>query len=299
MNVSWNVGDEDKPYQHYFTHLSSNVLESIDPVQCAADFYILFGISNRHIVEFPIIKLVPPEDIVKSAITLGVSLEELRERNVRYFQEYNNLPSVKLTEYTDEALVMLEEFIYFNEQCFMEYAIAAVGGELRHHSKVTCLGDKTTSNSRYHAWAKWGHAFRNDGPEIIKDAISIFLDFPPGSFGGEPWANAAKLVYSRLNNELAENQFDNSCVFLDRIFNMQHNTGSFLNKLEWKCFREPPFDEGVNRMGDHVLKAHGLNPPDLDTLYDRASSEVKDLLNKVISFSRNEEIKVNAIYKER
>jgi hypothetical protein len=71
--------------------LSSNVLESIDPVQCAADFYILFGISNRHIVEFPIIKLVPPEDVVKSAITLGVSLEELRERNVRYFQEYQEM----------------------------------------------------------------------------------------------------------------------------------------------------------------------------------------------------------------
>jgi len=306
LTCDWEVGPNDSTNLNFYYHFPNlvntdggNGSGGIDPVQCAADFYILFGLCNNTIVEFPTINLVPPEKITDAAITLKVSLEELRLRNERYHFYYQNLPSVTLTEYADEARLMLKDLIDINEECFIEYAIAAVGGELRHHKNIECLGKGSTDSSRYDAWARWGFAYHNTGPEILNEAVSLFLDFPPGSYGGKPWANAAQLVYDRITHRLASNQFDNSCFFLDRIFSMQHNTGSFLNKLEWACYRDDEANETVHRMHDTVLKAHGLNPPDLDTLSMRASSNVQDILNEIIVFARSNNIIVNAKYTER
>jgi hypothetical protein len=306
LSADWDVviNDNDN-YYHYFPNLldtsgyNGSGSDGIDPVQCAADFYILFGLHNNTIVEFPSIVLVPPDQIIDAAIILKVSFEELRQRNKKYHEHYNNLPSVKLTEYSLVARDMLKHLIEFNEETFIEYAVAAVGGELRHHKNVECLGKGSSHESRYDAWSRWGYIYNNIGASVLEDAVQLFLDFPAGSYGGKPWANAAQLVFDRLNHNLASNSFDNSCFFLDRIFNMQHNTGSFLNKLDWACLRYEEANEDIHRMHDTVLKAHGLNPPDLDTLYLRASPQVQHLLNEVIVFARSNDIIVNAKYTER
>lgn len=294
----WNfdIPENESDYFFYWKNLLG-ARECVDPVQSAADFYLLFAIANKNIIQFPKIVFLPPDEIIDDAIKLGLSEAEIQERNDKYNDYLLNSPIVKLQEIVDNANYMLDILVNNLDMIFIDYASAAIGGELRHHANTTCLGKGSGSEHRFIAWTTWGAICKNNGPSIFLEAEEIFLDFPGGSYGGKPWANAAKLVYERLTMKLAGSPKENQSVFIDRIFNLQHNTGSFLNKLVWANHR----DElgSIETMHETVLKAHSSNPADLTVLYDNASNKVRDIVSSMLKIAVENNVVINGIYEER
>jgi hypothetical protein len=294
----FQIPDDEYDYTRYWRELSDAAL--IDPVQSAADFYLLFAIANKSIIQFPKITILHPDEIVEDAIKLGLSSEEIDLRNQKYYLYMKDSPIVKLQDIVDRSNDLLNDLVHSLDRIFMDYACAAIGGELRHHANNTCLGKGSGYDNRFRAWTYWGAICQENGTShhLFSEAESIFLDFPNSSYGGKPWANAAKLVHDRLLMKLAGSPSENQTVFIDRIFNLQHNTGSFLNKLTWANLRSPELGS-IEKMQETVLRAHSSNPADLTVLYDNASSDVRKAVSKLLKIAVDSNINVNGIYEER
>lgn len=301
MNELFPHWEYDKPdpnikYDDVWTKLK-NVSVTTDPVQRAADFYILFAIVSKNIINFPTISLTPPEDLESDIKILRISESEVEERNRKYFSYLESSPLIKLEKIVDQASDELDKLISLLDLIFLDYSIAAIGGELRHHPNNTCLGKGGGYRQRFISWVNWYFVYQKYGVELFKEAEEIFLDFPSSSYGGKPWANAAKLVYDRLNLNLANSLTENQYVFIDRVFNLQHNTGSFLNKVVWANLRGN--DNSIENMHETVLKAHSANIPDLTMLYDNASLEVQGMVNNLMKIAIENNLNINCSYEER
>lgn len=292
----FDAPDPDIKYHDVWSKLK-NLEVTIDPVQAAADFYLLFAVANKHIISFPSLNLVHPDDLEVDIKILKLNQLEVDERNAKYFSYLKDSPVTKLQDIVNEATNVLNELVDLLDETFLQYATAAVGGELRHHANTTCLGKGSGPKHRFAAWVNWYFACQKHGIEIFKEAEQVFLDFPNGSYGGKPWANAAKLIYDRLDLNLANSFTENQHVFVDRVFNLQHNTGSFLNKVVWANFRGN--NNSIENMPDTVLKAHSSNIPDLTVLYDNASSDVQNMVSNLIKIAIENNLNVNGSYEER
>ena len=295
-NCSWNAKYPFEPnaeYIDYFPNLSK--VSDIDPIMAAADFYLLFGLVSQSIVNFPKVKHQHQKDVVNAAIKLGLSLEELMLRNEAYRETQINSPTKRLNDIAEDAGKEFDNLLTNIDSVFMDYVNAACGGELRHHQATLCLGPSSGTDSRYRAWRNWGFIFNSEGPECLTEMQAIFLDFNSGSYGGPPWAAAAKLLYERIHLQLASSYRENQIVFVDRVFNLQHNTGCFLNKLEWTNKRQgrEGAEENFRNMADTVLVAHSSNPPDLTMLYERASLDVRRMVKTTIDLAMEKNLSIN------
>jgi len=295
----WDVEEDYLGFVDHFIYLK-NAEQSFDIVQSAADFYLCFAICNKSLVQFPKINLVHPDMIDNAAKILKVSDREIRERNDRYYHYIHNSPAVKLQNVINNYGDFFNELVLDLDNLFIDYISAAIGGELRHHHGVTCLGKGGAHEGRYIAWSRWGNIHKVYGDSIFTEAKELFLDFPDGSYGGKPWANAAQLLIDRKNCRLGGSIMENKTIFIDRVFNMQHNTGSFLNKLSWANFRTNNGDfDGLHNMHETVLKAHSSNPPDLEVLVAKARDEVKSAVIDTINIARDNNINIHGIYRSK
>lgn len=297
LNRSWDFpskSSKEIDYYNYFKSLKDTE-KTYDIVQMAADFYLSFAICNKAIIHFPSLKIKHPNEIDEATKILRLSKKEVAERNFRYFDYIENSSEYKLQKITDSIIPSYYELIEVLDCLFVDYILAAIGGEVRHHQGVSCLGKGGADQGRYIAWSRWADIHENYGDIIIQDAIDLFLDFPPGSYGGEPWANAASLLLNRRELSLASTDLENKTIFIDRVFNMQHNTGSLLNKLPWANKRVSDLDS-VHNMHETVLKAHSSNPPNLKLLCDKASQNVKSAVDKIFEIAKMNNLNINSIY---
>jgi hypothetical protein len=230
--------------------------EEHDVVRSAADYYLLEAIS---------------------AGLVGTS-----DGNGNVNAQVQNSTPVKLVR--READRQINELVNRFDPVFIAYTHMAVGGELRHHNAVG--GEVLSNNNRDRAWTGWKLIFDAVGPDALKDAAELFREFTGGGFGGEPWAQAAEILYNRLTNKITPR------IFLDRIFNAQHNGGCLLNKVTWKSERIDN-DGGrisdkqyskvieIREMTDAVLPAHGMAPePDYVTLLAYCTAPVRVLFSE-------------------
>jgi hypothetical protein len=270
--------------------------DQIDPVQSAADFYLLFGLSGRSIVTFPSFKQHEQSAVIEAAIKLGLSFNDLQKRNEEYARLQINHPSERLNSIAKDAETEFKSLVDFIDAVFIDYVNAACGGELRHHKAAMCVGGD--SASRYQAWFNWGSIFIAEGPNALIEMRDLFLDFNNGSYGGPPWAAAAQLLHERINQDLASSYLENQVMFVDRVFNLQHNTGCFLNKLDWtnKRVGREGADENYRSMTETVLVAHSSNPPDISKLYQRASSKVQTMVEDTISIALEKNLPINGVW---
>lgn len=156
---------------------------------------------------------------------------------------------------------------------FRNYALMAIGGEFRYHIASRDLHGLSEDYlaERTDAWRLFCGVYKLEGPEILPQIATRFLECA-GSYGGRPWADACYIVYEY------ENQNISSHVFMDRIFNLQHNSGSFLNKVSWYV----PNDDthkyhisyciAIGAIADAVV-------PDWWSLRNHASKPVRELLD--------------------
>jgi hypothetical protein len=174
----------------------------------------------------------------------------------------------------DEAKAAFTTLVDIWDPMLQAYTHMACGGELRHHTSV---GGAALSSDRDTAWNGWKLIYEAVGPDALTDAADLFNEFGGGSFGGKPWADACLILHARVTDSIPPR------VFLDRIFNAQHNGGVLLNKVAWKGevhrYSTPSkYLWSINELQSTVLPAHGADPePDYSTLLAYASAAVREL----------------------
>lgn len=189
----------------------------------------------------------------------------------------------------DEATEMFNALVEKWDPILIAYTHMAVGGELRHHNAV---GGEVLHSDRNVAWSGWKLIFESVGPDALTDAAELFHEFSGGSFGGKPWADACLILHKRVTEQISR------AMFLDRIFNAQHNGGCLLNKVQWAGDKARYASNyggttvkgdimTVEEMTHKVLPAHGATPePDYSTLLAYASGPVQQLFADFHEYGR-------------
>lgn len=238
---------------------------SVDPVRAAADYYVLDGIVN--LVRFS-----------------DIDAPEAGMRRLADKREIVHNDDM-LSCWTVSARRSLDRLIERLDQTFLNYAVAAVGGELRYHR--ACAGD-WAPQSRSGSWRAFTGIVNEKGASVVYDAVDLFEEFGGGSYGGTKWGQIAKVTAMRLSGKMAP------WLFVDRIFTLEHNGGCVLNKQGWATSNTLGY--GLSHM-KRVLNAHAGKCPigregcecsvctksetGWDLLLSVCSPEVADMFRKV------------------
>lgn len=167
-------------------------------------------------------------------------------------------------------------------QVFRNYAHYAIAGELTHHNsdemKASFGG---THAERRAGWFKFVQHV--GGAAAAKYAERMFLDGRwATAYGGEPWAQIARTLW-----EFESGHWD-AWLFVDRMFSLQHNTGSALNKVEWKQPTGHNYGANSLQVADGPLDCHANSK--FDRLGAFASEDVRKLVTDYWVLANNEQI---------
>lgn len=251
----------------------------LDPMQTAADFYLLFGIVNDSFCKPTTRRTIPSEDIVAASLLLGLSAQDFEERNALLKDSHNARRQHQLKR---DAETMFNDVVLRADDQFVPYVSLACGGEIRHHQSI---GDISLSSDRRTAWCQWPNIVEEYGTSAYTTMATMFREFDSDGFGGEKWAVAAELIRDRLEGKLGTTAFLNKQMFVDRIFTLQHNGGCFLNKLSWlnaRYQRPAPYSGGTLSMPATVLNFQSSNPPDIVGMFKFASNPVQTLVKEYL-----------------
>jgi hypothetical protein len=185
--------------------------------EAIADFYLLEGLAVQAIEPPPGTPVVMPKFDAKVLLDL---LEDGFEPG----------DEPTLANITLSSMIAREALVARMAPILADYAHYACAGELCYHTAVRTLGNGHTD--AVCSWYKLReHA---GGADAARWAAELFED--PcwnGSFGGKAWAQCARVLEWYESGQCEGMPFS-AREFCDRIFSMQHNTGSFLNKVSWK-----------------------------------------------------------------
>lgn len=158
---------------------------------------------------------------------------------------------------------------------FEDYVFAAIGGEVRHHRNVR----GSIPAGRETCWDYW-YAMGEEGDRetLTQDCVNLFSDGTWGSsYGGPRWATIATVLLQRFSGMLDDR------TFVDRVFTLQHNGGSLLNKISWPV-RNDSYG-GVHSMIE-IGNAHAADIPNFSVLLRYASADTAGMIREVVtSFS--------------
>ena len=153
-----------------------------------------------------------------------------------YLQIWLDLMGV---EGAEEKLASHVEYL---ENQFARYTDMVVGGELRHVRRYKKLGalpkplrqvfkdGLLPASPRPVAWEGWRAVRQRHGTVAIRWAVETFnLDGWGGGYGGPKWAKIAETLLMR------EVGIYSPTTFIDTCFGMEHNNGSYFNKV-WTTY---------------------------------------------------------------
>lgn len=209
----------------------------VDPAQAMADFYVSDFVMAT----------------LRKAFRNGMSVNNAGTRTAQILWQ--------------QAKALQDFHIARCDGIFRDYVFAAVGGEIRHHVNVR----GTTPGGRESMWDFWHHLGEKIGrTALLADAVEIFgCDSWSGSYGGPKWQTIARTALQRETGEL------DARTFVDRVFSMQHNGGSLLNKISWKIRNDRSYSTGeMAYIGD----AHAADEIGWETLWSVASDDARSLL---------------------
>jgi hypothetical protein len=247
--------------------------DGIDPVQDAANYYLLEPLSHGLLNNEGVSRTSKVRDFLGGIDTgfdmrTGIVYHQHHGHNkwVRPINE-QNLDEFKAVQ--REAQTALRTLVENRAPVYANYTRMAIGGELRYHR---CVGsEQHLPGGRHQAWNKWKTVIEHVGPEVFADAKLLFSERKwRGGFGGKKWADIANVMYLYETGGLSQH------LFLDRVFNLQHNGGSLLTKVGWG------FDGNNNLqvLQERVLPAHAANPAKWGVLYKYASPHVRQICDK-------------------
>ena len=167
-------------------------------------------------------------------------------------------------------------------QVFRNYAHYAIAGELTHYNSNALKGSFGTTHDKLRAgWFKLVQHF--GGAAAAKYAERMFEDSSNWntSYGGAPWAQIARTLW-----EFESGHWD-AWLFVDRMFSLQHNTGSALNKVSWKQPVGHGYYVGNLQASDGPLDCHANSK--FDRLGAFASEDVRKLATDYWVLANNEQ----------
>lgn len=241
-------------------HFSIAAVEQTRLNETVADFYLLDGLSNHVIIETPTIPPQPIETgVMEAMIGLVGDVPPGDEKTVEGF----------IGRAAHKYATLLHQFT----PVLLHYMTYAISSELHYHkASRRILGVS--------AAAGWDAMIRKFGlSRCSKWASAMFRDTGwSESYGGESWAKGTDICMWYADGMVQGMPFG-AKEFCDRAFSLQHNTGSYLNKLSWK-------DGMPDTTLKKLLDAHHQSK--WDALLKRASvtvvelfSEYTDLCNEV------------------
>lgn len=206
----------------------------VDPVQCMADFYLC--------------------DYVLAVAT-------------PFHANFDGAHTILL-----DALRLQQSIVARCDGLFQTYLFAAIGGEVRHHHSVyeTDALKVQEYKGRNGAWRQWlAMGETNCRTQLTADCIELFGDVDnwDDGYGGSSWRIIAETLHARLTG-----QFD-AKTFVDRVFSLQHNNGSCLDKVEWPRYRGANL-KSCQTVGD----SHHATRTGFSTLLNYASDDVRHIV---------------------
>lgn len=256
--------------------------QGMDPVQAAADFYVLEALSAHAVVNHPF--KVKPLKVDKDADERFFDLfgitdpdekaEAIKARDDATLERMVTDPKFRLSYVITEADNALTELVEWLDGILVAYSHMAIGGELRHH--IAASG-KALSGDRTHAWIQWRRIYTKLGNQALLDAATLFYEFTGGGYGGPPWANCCEVLHARLEGQLGPDGADghiNKRMFVDRFWTLEHNGGCFLNKIHWSNVNGQSWSVGSMKQ---LLNAHASSPTNFMTLLSCASKSTQRL----------------------
>lgn len=157
------------------------------------------------------------------------------------------------------------------DSLFQDYVFAAIGGEVRHHGSVR----GSVPAGRESMWDYWHAMGETIGRDVLTDdCIGIFGDvYWASGYGGKSWETISKTLAMRLDRRL------DARSFVDRVFSLQHNGGSLLNKLAWPMLTDRNFSvEHMITIGN----AHADATIGFATLLESCSETVLTLMVRLM-----------------
>ena len=278
-----DIPQEQGIWQHVWTDL--NKWTHTNPVlqTKAADFYLLEAVVGDVITRGPVADAVTWEQF-KAQFENLIPTSQLKAM----YETHGNPTLTHLARFKELCKAAFDEMI---EECYtpiLQYVSMVCGGELRYHEMAT--EGVLHGHSRSEAWLYWAEICAELGDaDALRLADEIFMDMEPGgSVGGPRWAEAARHAAAAYAGELAQNEHTNKILFLDRVWTMQHNGGSLLNKIMWSNHND------FSRLNE-VLEAHGQIPePNYSKLLKYASPKVGSLFSEYLeainSYRRDKEL---------
>lgn len=193
---------------------------------------------------------------------------------------WNGLRSAR--QIAQDAATIQSHIVNQLDSAFRAYAFLAIGGELRHHPAA---GAANPAHGRDNTWDWWLALGRKYGTvELLRDAKDMFEDYGwTSGYGGERWAEITSIALARETGKL------DARTFVDRCFSLQHNGGSFLDKLPWmdytrrmdKDTAEGPWTFNYAACVDackYIGDAHAADETNLRVLLSYATRPVRQLL---------------------
>lgn len=258
---------------------------NIDPVNAAADFYMLESLASGALHTIPGlqvkgIKYTTDEAADKKFFyEFGIKKNQqaafIEARNAHIQEQRDADPVYELQWIMGEADDLLNTLVEKLDATLVPYSHMAISGELRHHNAFRVPGGREV------AWCAWKPIFETVGNDALQDAAKLFYEFPDSGYGGAPWANCAETLWGRLEGKLGPDGPDgpiNKRMFIDRFWTLEHNGGCFLNKISWSMEHS---SQSIGFMRN-LLDAHGADPTDIETLITYASKSTVDLYARYV-----------------
>ena len=179
----------------------------------------------------------------------------------------------------DRGVALLEKFVALYAPILQRYVDMVVGGEIRYArshlnsarvSKVAApLWEQITlapfGASREDFWLTWHKLRHGSGPEqgasMLVGAMSMFVNFRrKKSYGGYSWANIARILARYEAGAMS------SLAFIDFVWGLQHNNGSFFNKLQ--DWNKSNLQTVLNaNLDNRILTLYTYASPEMQALY--------------------------------
>lgn len=214
-------------------------LRQLDPVQAMADFYLA--------------------DYVRTILTFGFKSSSLN----------NGSRQAHLLK--QAATTLQDSIVQRADDLFQIYTFCAIGGEVRHHGSIR--GEIPSGRSDcWDYWLAMGEVGNRQA--LTQDCVDLFSDGNwGGSYGGYKWQVIAETLLARLQGVLDPR------TFVDRIFSLQHNGGSLLNKVEWPHLTAP--NHYVNHC-KYIGNAHAAEQIGFAVLLESASEDAQALVQSLM-----------------
>lgn len=274
--------------------VSYNDYERITIRQEVADFYMLDALSSGMFAAelFPRIDRTPqeilwrrqpmhpfvihnPDGLLTKPCGCNVSLGENNvvgacthdgELSDRFWRMVTSTfdPSSYTGEVVKKATKLQRKQVKRLKPIFLSYGLVAFASEMYYFGDLSITTDRHDHMSSIVGaleviYNELGSVYTFEEIERCFDPRTVSWET---AYGGEAWYNATHVYTLHAQKKL------NDKLFVDRVFNLQHNTGSFLTKVAWRDYPSKAID---------VLEAHKQSK--WRTLHKAASVEVRTLVD--------------------